>query len=137
MKGTWSWPSVAFRQIPESQWDRSGAAYFSRNEFFRGRERGNVSPPDEIDKPLMISHDYVRKDYGDCENRHTIAPVPPMGLEVMSYIPGKDYEYELDEVHRLEMQLPASFKPHPLFGSRRREGYRAQSIAPTGPNSPY
>ena len=28
---------------------------------------------------------------------------------------GMEYEYELGEVLRLEMELPASFKPHPLF----------------------
>jgi hypothetical protein len=28
---------------------------------------------------------------------------------------GQEYEYELDEVLRLELKLPPSFKPHPLF----------------------
>lgn len=28
---------------------------------------------------------------------------------------GKEYSYEPDEVMRFELELPASFKPHPLF----------------------
>jgi len=28
---------------------------------------------------------------------------------------GKEYSYEPDELLRLELELPASFKPHPLF----------------------
>jgi hypothetical protein len=28
---------------------------------------------------------------------------------------GKEYSYEPDEVLRLELELPGSFKPHPLF----------------------
>lgn len=28
---------------------------------------------------------------------------------------GQEYEYELDEVVRLKLELPPSFEPHPLF----------------------
>jgi hypothetical protein len=45
------------------------------------------------------------------------APPPPINgpFTVRCDACGMEYEYELGEVLRLEMELPASFKPHPLF----------------------
>ena len=73
---------AAFRQLPESQW-KDGVQGFSRGLNFAGDVSNvKVSPPDEIDKPFEISYDYVRKNFGDWENHRTIAPLPPMGLEI-------------------------------------------------------
>lgn len=73
----------AFRQVSESQW-KEAAQRFSYGLNFAGDVSAvKVSAPDELDKPFEISYDYVRKNFGDWENRHTLAPLPPMGLEVL------------------------------------------------------
>lgn len=48
---------------------------------------------------------------------------------------GKEYPYEPDEVLRLELELPGSFKPHPLFQSPKRAGLSSPPNSPIGPNS--
>ncbi len=76
---------IAFRQVPESQW-KDLVQRFSRALNFGGDvSEVKVSPPDEFDKPLHISYDYVRKDFADWENHHTNAPLPPMGIESSKY----------------------------------------------------
>jgi Flp pilus assembly protein TadD/transglutaminase-like putative cysteine protease len=73
---------MVFRQVPESQW-RDAVQRFSYAMNFMGDvSNPKISPPDEIDKPLTISYDYVRKNFGDWEDHHTLAPLPPMGMEV-------------------------------------------------------
>jgi len=73
---------MVFRQVPESQW-REAVQRFSYAMNFGGDVSNvKVSPPDEIDKPLMLSYDYVRKNFGDWDNHHTFPPLPPMGGEV-------------------------------------------------------
>ena len=72
---------MAFRQVPESQW-KELVQRISRFMNFGGDVgEVKVSAPDEIDKPFEISYDYVRKNYGDWDNHHTMAALPPMGVE--------------------------------------------------------
>jgi tetratricopeptide (TPR) repeat protein len=72
---------MAFRQVPESQW-KEAVQRFSRGLNFGGDVSDvKVTPPDELDKPLQISYDYERKNYGDWEHNQTMAPLPPIGLE--------------------------------------------------------
>jgi len=73
---------VAFRQTSESEWTEL-VQRISRGMNFGGDVSNvKVTPPDDIDKPFMISYDYVRKDFADWENHHTNAALPPMGVEV-------------------------------------------------------
>jgi len=73
---------MAFRQVSESQW-KDVVQRFSYGLNFAGDVSNvKVSPPDELDKSFDISYDYVRKNFGDWENHHTLSPLPPMGLEV-------------------------------------------------------
>jgi tetratricopeptide (TPR) repeat protein/transglutaminase-like putative cysteine protease len=77
---------AAFRNVPESQW-KEFAQRFSRALNFAGDvSEVKVTPPDEFDKPFRITYDYVRKDFGDWENHHIIAPLPPMGVESSKYV---------------------------------------------------
>jgi len=72
----------AFRQVPESQWT-SVVQRFSYGLNFGGDVSNvKVTPPDDIDKPFEISYDYLRKKYGDWDNRQITPPLPPMGVEV-------------------------------------------------------
>lgn len=41
-----------------------------------------MTSPEELDQRFQISYDYVRKNYGDWENRQIIAPLPPFGMEI-------------------------------------------------------
>jgi tetratricopeptide (TPR) repeat protein/transglutaminase-like putative cysteine protease len=73
---------IAFRQVPESQW-KDAAQRFSYGLNFGGDVSNvKVSPPDDLDKPFELSYDYVRKKYGDWDNRQVTAPLPPLGIEV-------------------------------------------------------
>ncbi len=71
-----------FRQVAQSQW-KEAAQGFSYGRGFSG-DVSNVivSPPEELDKPFDLSYDYVRKNYGDWENRQITPPLPPLGVEV-------------------------------------------------------
>ena len=72
---------MAFRQLSESQW-KEGVQRLSYALGFAG-EVSNVvvSKPDETDKPITMSYDYVRKNYSDWENHQFTPPIPPMGIE--------------------------------------------------------
>ncbi|HUD67114.1 MAG TPA: hypothetical protein VMQ17_21200 [Candidatus Sulfotelmatobacter sp.] len=58
-----------FRQVSQSQW-KEAVQRFSYGLNFGG-DVGNVkmTPPEELDKPFQLSYDYVRKNFGDWENR--------------------------------------------------------------------
>ena len=71
-----------FRRVAQSQW-KEAAQGFSYGRGFAGDVSNvTVTPPDELEKPFELSYDYVRKNYGDWENRQIIAPLPPFGVEV-------------------------------------------------------
>jgi len=73
---------MAFRQVSESQWKEVVQRFSYGLNFAGDVSNVKVSPPDELDKSFDISYDYVRKNFGDWENHHTLSPLPPMGLEV-------------------------------------------------------
>jgi len=74
-----------FRRVAESQW-KEVAQRLSYGLNFGG-EVSNVkmTPPDDLDKPFELSYDYVRKKFGDWENRQITAPLPPLGIESTQY----------------------------------------------------
>jgi tetratricopeptide (TPR) repeat protein len=113
---------AAFRQVPESQWKELVQRISRRLNFAGDVSEVKVSAADEIDEPLLISYDYERKNFGDFENHHTIAPLPPMGIE-----------FTRDSKDRKP--------PEPvLLGSVGKVTYRARVELPTGykvlPQSP-
>jgi len=73
---------MAFRQVSESQWKEVVQRFSYGLNFMGDVSNVKVSPPDEIDQPFTLSYDYLRKNFGDWENHHTLSPLPPMGLEV-------------------------------------------------------
>ena len=110
---------MAFRQVPESQWNDL-VQRFSRALNFGGDVSDvKVSPPNEIDKPFRISYDYVRKDFGNWQNHQIIAPLPPIGLEA----PKDAKEMKPSEpvllgavgtvTYRARMELPEGYKLEP------------------------
>ena len=71
----------AVRQISQSQWQEA-VQRFSRALSFGGEVSNvKISPPDDLDKPLEISYDYVRKNYSSWENGQIGPPLPPVGIE--------------------------------------------------------
>ncbi len=73
---------AGFRQLSQSQY-KEGVQRFSYGLGFGGDVSNvTVTPPDETDKPLRISYDYVRKNYGGWDDRQLTPPVPPnLGIE--------------------------------------------------------
>ena len=110
---------MVFRQVSQSQWKQTMQRISYGVGF--GGEVSNVvvSPPGETAEPLKISYDYPRKNFGDWDNHHTIAPLPQMGIEVTKDSverkpleplplmgPGK-------LIYRSQMELPASYSMTP------------------------
>ncbi len=73
---------MMFRQIARSQWKEAMQGFSYRLNFGGDVSNVTVTPPDELENPFQISYDYVRKNYGDWENRQITPPLPPMGVEV-------------------------------------------------------
>jgi tetratricopeptide (TPR) repeat protein/transglutaminase-like putative cysteine protease len=73
---------TGFRQVAQAQW-KEAAQRFSYGLNFAGDVSNvTVTPPEDLEKPFELSYDYVRKNYGDWDNRQIMAPLPPMGIEV-------------------------------------------------------
>ena len=72
----------AFRQVPESQWKNVVQRFSYRLAFGGDVSNVKVTPPDDLDMTFEMSYDYVRKTYGDWDNRQITPPLPPMGVEV-------------------------------------------------------
>src|ERR1700728_3675133 len=120
---------IAFRQLSESQW-RDAVQRMSYGLNFGGEVSNvKVTPPDEIDRPLEISYDYVRKKYGNWDERQITAPLPPMGIEVAKDAHDKKPEEPVllgalgKVVYRSQLELP--------------EGYTLQIPAPLHLSEPY
>ena len=71
-----------FRQVSESQWKEAVQGLSYRLGFVGDVSNVKVSSPEDTDKAFEISYDYVRKHYGDWDNRQITAPLPQMGVEV-------------------------------------------------------
>jgi Tfp pilus assembly protein PilF/transglutaminase-like putative cysteine protease len=120
---------MAFRQFSESQW-RDAAQRMSYGLNFGGEVSNvKVTPPDEIDKPFEISYDYVRKKFGDWDERQITAPLPPMGIEVAKGAHDKKPEEPVllgavgTIIYRSQMELP--------------QGYTLQTPVPLHLSEPY
>jgi tetratricopeptide (TPR) repeat protein len=72
---------LALRQLSQSQWNE-GVQKLSYALGFGG-EVSNVQVKGlgQLDEPLELSYDYLRKDYADWENKQILALLPPMGIE--------------------------------------------------------
>jgi tetratricopeptide (TPR) repeat protein/transglutaminase-like putative cysteine protease len=118
-----------FRQLSESQWKDMMQRFSYALNFGGEVSNVKVSPPDEIDKPLEISYDYVREKYGSWDDRQITAPLPPMGLEVAKDAHDKKPEEPVllgavgKIVYRAQMELP--------------EGYTIQTPSPIHLSEPY
>jgi len=73
---------ILFRQVAQSQWKEAAQGLSYRLNFGGDVSNVSVTPPDDLEKPFQLSYDYVRKNYGDWENRQITPPMPPMGIEV-------------------------------------------------------
>lgn len=74
---------MALRQLPESQWKDAIQRYSYALNFAGEVSNVKATSPEEVDSDFQISYDYKRKDYGDWDNHQIVAPLPPMGVEVM------------------------------------------------------
>jgi tetratricopeptide (TPR) repeat protein/transglutaminase-like putative cysteine protease len=102
----------AYRQVSQADWKQ--LAQRLSYTFGFGGEINNVevSAPDAIEKPFQVSYDYVRKEYGDWENRQIPQPMPPMGIE-----------------SRKDAKKPPE---PPLLGAPGRVEYEARMVLPPG-----
>src|SRR5262249_49274343 len=58
-----------FRRIPQSQWKEAVQRFSYGLNFGGDVSNVEMTPPDDLDKPFELSYDYVRKKYGDWDNR--------------------------------------------------------------------
>ena len=70
----------AFHRTPPTQW-LTLAQKLSDAEGYSGTVSNlGVDNPEDTEKPFHYSYDYLRKNYGDWENRRIVAPMPRLGL---------------------------------------------------------
>jgi tetratricopeptide (TPR) repeat protein/transglutaminase-like putative cysteine protease len=119
----------AFRQVPESQWTNVVQRFSYGLNFGGDVSNVKVTPPDDIDKPFEISYDYVRKKYGDWDNRQVIAPLPPMGIELAKGA----------KEQKLTEPLPLGGLGKVIYRSRLElpEGYKVTAPAKVHLKEPY
>ncbi|HEU5403760.1 MAG TPA: DUF3857 domain-containing protein [Terriglobales bacterium] len=103
---------ATLRQIPEARWQEAIQG-FSRGIGFAGDVSDVViSPIDDLDKPLVISYDYLRKDYADWEHKQILTLLPPIGIEGSASDSAKQPKEPLymgavgDLVYHSEIELP-------------------------------
>jgi len=120
---------AAFRQVPESQW-KELLQRFSRGLNFGGEVSNvKVTPPDDIDKPLEFSYDYVRKEFGGWKYRQITAPLPPIGVESYRGITVKKpvEPYPLGSlgkvIYHSRVELPEGYTVTPFPAVRLAEPY--------------
>jgi tetratricopeptide (TPR) repeat protein/transglutaminase-like putative cysteine protease len=120
---------MVFRQVSQSHWKET-MQRFSYGLGFGGEVNNVVvSPPGETDEPLEISYDYLRKNFGDWDNHHTIAPLPQMGIEVTKdSIDRKPLEPVLlgapgKVIYRSRLELPAGYSMTPPVALNLVEPY--------------
>lgn len=70
-----------FRQIPEAKWKDAIQTISHRLGFGGDVSNVVISPIDDLEKPLEISYDYLRKDYADWEHKQILSLLPPIGVE--------------------------------------------------------
>ncbi len=71
-----------FRQVAQSQWQQAMQGLSYRLGFEGEVSNVVVSSPEDTAEAFKLSYDYVRKNYGDWENRQLTPPLPPLGIEV-------------------------------------------------------
>lgn len=103
---------ATLRQIPEARWQEAIQA-FSRGIGFGGDVSNvTISPIDDLEKPLVISYDYLRKDYADWEHKQILTLLPPIGIEASAAPAAKPPKEPLylgavgDLVYHSEIDLP-------------------------------
>ncbi len=132
---------MAFRQTPEAQWKELVQRFSQALNFAGEVSNVKVSPPDDLDKPLQISYDYVRKNFGDWENHHTFSALPPIGIES-----SKDARVKKPQepvllgaigtiTYRTRMELPSGYRivpPTPLELIEPYLEYRTRTVFEDG-----
>ncbi|MGE5112823.1 MAG: DUF3857 domain-containing protein [Acidobacteriaceae bacterium] len=74
---------ATLRQIPETKW-KDAIQNLSRSIGFGGDVSNVVvSPIEDLEHPLQISYDYLRKDYADWEHKQILVLLPPIGIEAV------------------------------------------------------
>ena len=107
---------AAFRMVAVQQW-KDLAQRISANLGFGGEvSEVTASSSEKTDEPFHFSYKYTRKDYGDWDNRRTVAPDPFISLPS----PGEDEFLPLGPVwfgpstdiqFNSTMELPAGYRP--------------------------
>ena len=73
-----------FRQIPEAKWKDAIQNISHRLGFGGDVSNVVISPIDDLEHPLEISYDYLRKDYADWEHKQILSLLPPIGIEALA-----------------------------------------------------
>ncbi len=69
---------AGFRSTPRAQWQELMQKLSYANGFAGTVSHVDAGPLEDPQKPLRISYDYKRTDFGDWENRRIVAPLPPL-----------------------------------------------------------
>lgn len=109
----------AFRQVPQAQWKDLMQNFSYRNGYAGDVSSVTASAVDDTNQPFRVSYEYLRKKYGDWENRRITPPLPPIGIEVANDADEKVPDEPLvlgapgEVVYRSKVTLPAgcSIKP--------------------------
>lgn len=110
---------AALRQTPEAEWPQLMQRISRAMNFGGDVSNVKATAPDDLDKPLLISYDYVRKNFGDWDNHHTTAPLPPFGIEAFKEVKQKKPPEPVllgsvgKVVYRSRVELPKEYKVTP------------------------
>jgi len=69
-----------YRNTPQNRWDELTQALVSGMGFAGKSSDVSVSPPEDTEKPLVVSLKYHRTDFPDWKNRKISLPAPPLVL---------------------------------------------------------
>lgn len=117
---------VLFRQIPTAQWQQ-----FVQNMSYATGFSGTVSnldvgDPEDTDKPLHYSYEYLRKNYSDWENLRITPPFPGFGFTRGKDDPKPEEAIDIgtpSELIRLaEIRLPEGYSATIPEGARVQGG---------------
>ena len=118
----------AYRSVPEAKW-KDLAQRISAMMGFAG-EVSNVviSSPTDTSQPFHVAYDYVRKEYGDWDNRQITPPLPPVGIEALAFdTTSRKNPYKFHERAEIEysakIELPSGATMHPSPGTELVEAF--------------
>ncbi len=70
----------AFHRTPPTEWQTLAQRLSDAQGYSGTVSNLDVDNPEDTEKPFHYAYDYLRKNYGDWENRRIVPPMPRIGL---------------------------------------------------------